>query len=86
MSFLNNGCTGRPGVLKLKRDDQLILVASHVNDGKRPHVCKCECEAAEIVLSIGTRIAFEMTRGNLPKNIPDPDDFVYCYVDQGPAD
>ena len=86
MNFLDLECTGRPGILKLKHDDKLILVAAVDKKGKHPYVCKCECEAAEIVLSIGARIAYEMTQGRLPDFVPDLDDFVFCYVDQEPKD
>ena len=86
MSFLNNKCSKRPGILKLKRDDKLILVASYDSKGKRPYVCRCECEAADIVLSIAANAAAEMMLGRPMPDLPDPDDFVYCYVDQEPKD
>lgn len=86
MNFLDLKCSKRPGILKLKRDGELILVASHDNEGKRPYVCRCECEAADIVLSIGANIALEMVRGRMPDIVPAPEDFVYCYTDEEPAE
>jgi hypothetical protein len=40
MSFLQNKCSKRPGILKLKRDGALVVVASYDNKGKRPYVCR----------------------------------------------
>jgi hypothetical protein len=81
MSFLQNKCSKRPGILKLKRDGALVVVASYDNKGKRPYVCRCECEAADIVLSIAAEAAVELLLGRDLSNFPEPDDFVYCYVD-----
>jgi hypothetical protein len=90
-------CTGRPGILKFKRDGAMHASIFRDAEHTKPYVCQCECEArkhySEVIATLIQNSLIAAFNG-IPveqfvadgKLYQDPDSFYYVYVDEEPAE
>lgn len=90
-------CTGRPGILKFKRDGAMHASIFRDAEHTKPYVCQCECEArkhySEVIATFVQNSLIAALKG-VPvkqfaadgKPFQDPDSFYYVYVDEEPAE
>lgn len=80
---INTRCTARPGILSVLINGKPEVVAFD-STGTNPLVLRCECDAKQIILRLGIKVAAMSLMGAKLRHPFTPDDFRYDYMDELP--